>query len=165
MVDIELTLGDGAMMTGRGVSAAADIPGNVVAGVTVVDGCVVGSGIGVGGANTGGGDGGRGSTEGARVNTGSVGVVIDVAKISEMCWIACKCSLPRVEKGVAGERMVIVTLRAQATAIAWLAKEACETGHWWEKIAPSWKFFWNRFWVCIHGSNNSVCRHIQCTSH
>ena len=80
--DIALTLGDGAMRTRSRVGAAAAILVYGVTGVTDWDNGVVGSGRRVCGASTGGGDGGRVSTEGARVDAGSVGVSIDVEKIS-----------------------------------------------------------------------------------
>ena len=88
---IVLTLGDGTMITGRGVDSDAATLGDGAAGVTVRYGGVVGSGRGVGGARKGGGDGGSGSTEGARVDAGSLGVAFDVAKISAMSWIARNC--------------------------------------------------------------------------
>ena len=96
MGDIALTLGDGVMKTGHGVGAAAATLRDGAAGVTAGDGNVVGSMMGVVGAIIGGGDGGRGRTETARVDVVSVGVSIDVAKISAVSWIACNFSLPRV---------------------------------------------------------------------
>ena len=68
------------MKTGRGVGANAATLRDGAAGVTVGDGGVVGSVRGVGCDITGSGDGGRGRTEGARVDVGSVGVAMDVAK-------------------------------------------------------------------------------------
>ena len=119
---IALTLGNGAMRIGRGVGAAAATLGDVAVGLTVRDGGMVGSGRGFSGSSTGGGCGGRGSTEGARVDAGSVGVEINVEKISAMSWIACKYSSLRVEKGVAGEVLVRAAVRAQAVAIYWLVE-------------------------------------------
>ena len=74
MGDIALTLVGGVMTTGHGVGAAASTLRDGTAGFTVGGGDVVGNVRGFGGASTGGGDGGRGSTEGARVDAGSVGV-------------------------------------------------------------------------------------------
>ena len=92
---IVLTLRDGAIRTGKVVVASTDTLRDVEAGVTVGDGRVVGSGREVGAVSTGGGDGGRVITEGARVDAGSVGVAIDVAKILAISWIACNYLLPR----------------------------------------------------------------------
>ena len=118
------------MRTGCGFGAAAATLGDGTAGVTVGDGVVVGSRRGIGGSSTGGVDGSRGSTEGARVGAESVGVAIDMAKISTMSWIACKFSFPVLEKLVLGEVVVSVTLRAWAAAIDWSVEEACGTGRW-----------------------------------
>ena len=107
---------------------------NGEAGVTVGYGSVVSNGMVVGGASTGGGKGGRGRMEGARVNAGSVGLAIDVAKILAMSWITCNCLLLRLEKGVSGEGVVSAAVRAQAAEIAWSVEEACDTGHSWEKL-------------------------------
>ena len=74
---IALTLRYGAMRNWRGVGAAVATLGDGTAGINVGDDGVVRIGMGVGGTSTGGGDGGRGSTEGARVNTVSVGVAIE----------------------------------------------------------------------------------------
>ena len=51
-----------------------------MAGVIVRDGGMVRSWRGVDGTNTGSEDGGRGNIEGARVDAGSVGVAINVAR-------------------------------------------------------------------------------------
>ena len=114
-----LTLGDGAMNTGRGSGAATATLADGAAGVTVRNFGVIRSRKGVGGASIVSGDGGRVSTEGTRVDAGSVGVAIDVAKILAMSWISCNCLLTRVEKGVAGERVASAAVRAWAEAIAW----------------------------------------------
>ena len=84
------------MRTGCGVGDAVSTLRYGVAVVTIGYEGVSVSGRRVGGVSTGGGDGGRVSTEGSRVDVGSVGVAIDVAKISEMLWIACNCSSLRV---------------------------------------------------------------------
>ena len=104
--------------------------GLLASGVTIGGGAVVGSGRGVVGYSTGGGDGGRGSTEGARVDAESLGVAIDVAKISAILWIACNCSSPILEKGVAGEVVVSAAVMERVEVIDWLVGEACGTGHW-----------------------------------
>ena len=84
-------------------------------------------------AITGGGDDGRGITEGARVDVGSLGVAINVAKILAMLWISCNYSLPILEKGVKGEGVVSAEVRERAVEIAWSVEEACGTGHSWGK--------------------------------
>ena len=131
--DIALTLGDGAMRTGCGVGAAVDTLEYVTSGFTVRDGGVVEIRRGVGRASACDGDGGISSTEGERVDTVSVGVAIDVVKISEMLWITCNYSLSRVKKGVAGEGVVSTAVREQALLITWSLEKACVTGHWWRK--------------------------------
>ena len=99
---------------------------------------MIGRSWGVGGASIGGKYGGRGSTEGARVYAGSVGVAIDVVKILTISWIACNCFLPRVEGGVSGKGVMRAAVRSRAAAIVWLAEKVCGNGHWWRKNGPSW---------------------------
>ena len=96
---IALTLVDGATRNGHGVGAAASNLGDGAAGVTVRGGGVVGIRMVVGGASKGGGDSGTGRMEGARVDAGSLGVAIDVAKTLVVLWIACNGSSTKVERG------------------------------------------------------------------